>query len=142
MATNFKLSNAAASACAGNGVNLGLLPLLAGAKIHLYDGTQPTHPDIAIGTSYNDFCSAVPVTLASPAGTVSNGVITMGTVTSGTCTYTGTPTWFRIYASDGSTVLADGTVGEAGCDLNFNTTDFISGGTIAVSSWTITVPAH
>lgn len=142
MATNFKLSNVAASACAGDGSHLGLLPLLAGGKVHLYNGTQPTDPDTAIG-SVNDFCSVTPLTLGSPAGTVSNGVITFGTVTSGDCSYTGTPTWFRIYAANGTTVIADGTVGTSGCDLNFSGgVSFLLGGVIAISSWTITIPAH
>lgn len=141
MAANFKLSNVAGSACAGDGSHLGLLPLLAAGKIHLYDGAQPSNPDVAKG-AVNDYCSASPITLSTPAGTVSNGVITFGTVTSGVCSYTGTPTWFRIYASDGTTAIADGTVGTSGCDLNMNNLSFVSGNSIVISSWTITIPVH
>lgn len=142
MSNNFKLSNAAASACAGDGANLGLLPLLAGGKMHLYDGSQPADPDTAKGV-VNDYDASVVITFASPAGTVSNGVITFGAVTSGTCSYSGTPTWFRIYKSDDATALADGTVGVSSCDLNFaGGVVFVSGGTIAISSFSITIPAH
>src|SRR4051812_14585565 len=121
MASNFKLSNVAASACAGDGTNQGLLPLLAGAKIHLYDGTQPANPDAAVGSSgtNNDYCSTTPITLSNPAGTQTNGVITIVTTIIGTCSTTGTPTWFRIYESNGTSVICDGTVGVSGCDMNF-----------------------
>ena len=141
MANNFKLSNLAASACAGDGANLGLLPLLAGGKIVLRDGSQPADPDAS--ATGNNYCSATPIALPSPAGTVSNGQITMGSITSGTCSYTGTPTWFRIYKSDGTTALADGTVGVSGCDMNFAAgVSFVSGGTISLSSFTLTIPPH
>ena len=36
MSTNSKLSNAAAAACAGDGTNKGLLPLLAAGVMTLY----------------------------------------------------------------------------------------------------------
>jgi hypothetical protein len=142
MATNLKLSNSAAAACAGDGANLGLLPLLAGGKIHLYDGSQVADPDTAKG-AVNDYDSATVITLPTPAGTDSNGAITLGTVVDGVCSYTGTPTWFRLYKSDGVTALIDGTVGVSGCDLNFAAgVSFISGGTIHIASGAITIPAH
>jgi hypothetical protein len=142
MASNFKLSNVAAAACAGDGASVGLLPLLATGKIHLYDGSQATNPDTALGAQ-NDYCSSTVITLPSPAGTESNGVITVGTVVSGTCSFTGTPTWFRVYESNGTSSLCDGTVGVSGCDMNFaGGVSFISGGTIAISAGSFSIPAH
>ncbi len=140
MASTFRLSNVAAAACAGDGTNKGILPLFSGGKVHLYDGSQVANPDTAV--SGNDYCSATPVTL-NATNSESNGVITFGAITNGTCSYSGTPTWFRVYASDGTTALCDGSVGVSGCDMNFaGGVSFVSGGTISVSSGSFTVPAH
>jgi len=94
----------------GDGANNGLLPLLAGGKLHFYDGTQPAGPDTAI-TTQNDFTASTPLTLPSPAGTQANGVLTYGTVVDGVWSEDGVPTWFRQFKSDGTTALIDGTVG-------------------------------
>jgi hypothetical protein len=143
MATNSKLSNVAAAACAGDGTNKGLLPLLANGKLRIYSGTQPTNPD----TAYNEHADEVllaEITLPSPAGTESNGVITLGTVASVSVTTGGTAAWFRILESDGTTALWDGSVGTATADLVFSGgVVFLLGGTISgLTGGTLTIPAH
>ena len=137
----FALSNAGASACAGDGTHKGLLELIVSGKVQLYDGTRAATPDTAVGAQ-NPYLS-VTLALPSPAGTVSNGVISMGAITNGTCNRTGTPTWARLFESDGTTVVGDCDVSctGSGSDMNLAAT-LVSGDTVALSSFTITIPAH
>ncbi|MBK7424553.1 MAG: hypothetical protein IPJ48_16540 [Propionivibrio sp.] len=54
---------------------------------------------------------------------------------------TGTATWARIADSTGATVCdVDVTATGGGGTLQFNTTSFVIGGPILISSFTITVP--
>jgi hypothetical protein len=77
------------------------------------------------------------------------GVVTLAAITSDTnVDASGTAAWFRIHdVSEGPTGASatkkriDGTVGTSGADLNFNTVTFVAGGTAAISSFTITLPA-
>ena len=105
----------------------------SGARIHLYQGTQPATANDPITTQ----TLLVECVISGPFGTDSNGSLTLGSVTAGTATTTGTASFFRIVKSDGSTVIMDGSVGVAGADLNLNTTTInvtqtvdITGGTI------------
>ena len=104
------LSHLAAGACAGDGTNLGILPLLALGIRKFYNGSKPANPDAAV-TNQTLLGS---VTLPTPAGTQSNGVITMGAVSNSSVVADGTPTWFRQFKADGSTPLYDGNVGKVG----------------------------
>lgn len=105
----------------------------SGARIRLYQGTQPATANDPITTQ----TLLVECVISGPFGTDSNGSLTLGSVTAGTATTTGTASFFRIVKSDGSTVIMDGSVGVAGADLNLNTTTInvtqtvdITGGTI------------
>lgn len=82
------------------------------------------------------------LTFSDPAfGAASNGVATASAITSDSnVDNSGTAAHFRIKDSDG-TVVAQGTVGTSGADINFNTVSFVAGGTAAISSLTVTVPA-
>ena len=51
---------------------------------------------------------------------------------------TGTATFFRIYKSNGTSEVLQGTVGTSGADMNFNSVSFSTGLTVSVSSFTIT----
>lgn len=79
------------------------------------------------------------VTLNDPCGTVSSGVLTFsGTPIAATAGNTGTAAIARFKDSTG-TVVADGlTVGTSGTDITVNTTSFTSGGSVSVTSATIT----
>ena len=145
MASNFKLSNAAANAAIGDGSNNGVLVLLAGGYLNFYDGTQPANPDVAVSTQ-NSYGS---VALASPAGTTSSGVLTFATT--GNATIPGglpgnaTPTWFRLLTS-GNAAVADGSCGNTGngtYDGNVGGSAWVSGGIINGSALgSITIAAH
>lgn len=104
-----------------------------GAKICLYQGTAPTNANTGITTQ----TLLVTCVIAGAFGTDTDGTLTLGTVTSGTAVATGTAQFFRVFKSDGSTVVMDGSVGTTGADLNLNTTTInitqtvdITGGTI------------
>ena len=53
---------------------------------------------------------------------------------------TGTAAHYRIKNAAG-TVIAQGTVGTSGADINFDSVSFVAGGTAAISSLTVTMPA-
>lgn len=79
------------------------------------------------------------VTLNDPCGTVSSGVLTFsGTPIATTASANGTAAIARFKDSTG-TVVCDGlTVGTSGTDITVNTTTFASGGSVSVTSATIT----
>lgn len=105
----------------------------ASATLKIYTGSAPTNADTAVtGTLL------VTLTGASTFATSSSGVATLGTVTSGTAVATGTAGYARL-ATSGGTAICDFTViGTSGSDLNLNATSITSGGTVSITSGTIT----
>ena len=139
MGNAFRLSNLAASAAAGDGTNKGFGAYAgAGAKIMFYVGAQNTTPESApagllLGT----------VAITGSYGSASNGAITTSTIASATAGNSGTAASFWHTQSNSTTPLADGTVGAtSGYDINFDNNVIVSGGTIAMSSMTVTFPPH
>lgn len=117
-------------------------------RINLYTGSQPaTANTAATGTLLGT------LTLASDSASAgaSPGECTFNTITSDTSAdASGTAGWGRIYrASDtapGSTGDSDDrrvdfSVSTSGADVNFDTVTFVAGGTIAISSLTLTLPS-
>ena len=109
----------------------------AAGTIKVYTGSQPTNPDTApSGTLLATF------TLADPAfGAASTGVADLDADPdlSTTAVATGTAGWFRAADSDDNAAF-DGTVGTSGAQLNLNTTSIVSGGTVTITSGTVTMP--
>lgn len=106
--------------------------------IRIYTASKPANADTALSgqTLLAELRFA-----ATAFGSASNGVATAGTITSdSSADNTGTAAWFRVLASNGTTVIYDGTVGTSGCDLNLNTTSITSGAQVAITALTITVP--
>jgi hypothetical protein len=104
-----------------------------GALIKLYTGTQPANANT--GLSGNTLL--VTLTIAGSFGTDSNGTLTFNTVSNGTAVAAGTATFFRIYKSDGTTVVMDGSVGTSSANLVLNTTTIAINDTVAITSGTI-----
>ncbi len=105
----------------------------AGAGLlRIYDGTRP-----ATGGTATTLLAEL--TLSDPSSAAaSGGVLTFNSITSDTsANATGTATWFRIVDSN-ATFVMDGDVGTSGSDINFDSVSFVTGGTVAVSSLTIT----
>ena len=74
-------------------------------------------------------------------GASSAGTATAATITSDTnIDATGTAAHFRIFDSNNVCIM-QGTVGTSGSDINFNSVSFVAGGTCAISSLLLTLPA-
>lgn len=104
-------------------------------KLRIYSGTRPANPAAAItGTLLAELtCNAT----FAPAA--SGGVLTLNAITQDSAAdATGTATHFRLFKSDGTTVVLDGDVGTSGSDCNINTTSIVSGAIVAVTSFVLT----
>lgn len=139
MANNFNITNAVAKAMA----NAFTTALDAGtaALIRIYDGTQPTDADTAIGAQ-NLLAELTMSATSFGAATDANpgGLITANAITSdSSADATGTASWFRMLTQDAGTVIADGSVGTASADLVMNTTAITSGSAVAITAFTITM---
>jgi hypothetical protein len=105
----------------------------ASAFLRIYDGSRPATGGAATTLLAELTCNAT----FAPAAT--GAVLTLNAITAdASANATGTATWFRIVQSGGSTHVLDGNVGTSGSDLNFNTVSFVTGGNVAVTSFTIT----
>lgn len=134
MANNLKISTTAVNAQAD-----ALSDLLDNGYLRIYDGTQPANANTAI-TSQVLLAELRFNATAAPAA--SGGVLTMNSITQdSSANNTGTATWFRALKSNGSTVVFDGSVGAASCDLNIGSTSITAGASVAVTSMTYTVSA-
>lgn len=134
MASNLKIAQATAQAQAAALVGT----FTNSSQVQVYSGTQPSTPETAL--SGNTLLATI-VLPASSAFSSSNGVMTAGAISNVTIGATATATFFRWTKSDGTTVIADGSVGTSGADMNLNSTSLVSGAVLATSSFTFTVPS-
>lgn len=104
--------------------------------LRIYSGSRPA----TVGTALSGNTLLAELTCATPfAAGASSGVLTFGTITQdSSADATGTAVFFRLFKSDGTTAVADGSVGTSGSDLNLNTTAIVAGGPVTVTSavWT------
>jgi hypothetical protein len=104
----------------------------ASALIRIYDGTRPATGGTATTLLAELTCGAT-------LGTVSAGVLTLGSVTEdSSANADGTATWARIVKSDGTTHVLDMSVGTSGADLNLNSVSITTGVAVQITSGTIT----
>lgn len=99
-------------------------------------GAQPTNVgDADTGTLLGT------LTFSDPAfGAASTGVATASAITSDTSAdNSGTAGHFRVKDSNAA-IHSDGTCGQGTGDLSFDNSTIVSGGVIAISSFTVTVP--
>ena len=129
MASNLKYSNGTRDA-----QQQGLITYAGtGALIKIYSGTQPANANTAI--SSQTLLASLPV--SGSFGTDSNGTITLSAVTAATAVATGTASFFRIFKSDGTTVVMDGSVGTSAADMILDNTSIATGQTVSITSGTI-----
>lgn len=108
-----------------------LLPSLAGGTIKLYNGTKPA----SLGTPSGTLLATL--TMGSPAGTVSSGVLTIGSVTQSNGSHVnGTPTFIR-FSTSGGTVVADIDIGAGVGNVQFTGT-VTNGQNVTVTGLTLT----
>lgn len=93
---------------------------------------------IEIGTTGMGTLLAV-LTLSDPCGSVSNGVLTFSAITAdSSADATGTAAEARIKDSAGNVIVSGLTVGTSGSNINLNTTAISAGGSVSLSSASIT----
>lgn len=129
MPLNTQLANATVNGQADN-----LSARLNSGFLRIYDGTQPATADTAITTQV---LLAELTFSATAAPAAVNGLITFNAIGSDTsANATGTASWFRCFASNGTTVVMDGSVGTSASNLVLNSTSIVAGGTVSVSAFT------
>ena len=133
------------STAARNAACDGIVDLIDGGTgagtLVIRTGSQPANPQTAAtGTTLATLTFS-----ATAFGAASAGVATASAITSDTnVDATGTAGWARVYDGDGvdpGDALFDMDIGQGSGTLDFDNTSFIAGGTAAISSMTITVPA-
>lgn len=111
----------------------------AAGTVQIRTGAQPA----SAGTAATGTLLGT-LTLSDPAfADAVNGTATAGAVTGdSSADASGTAGWFRVLDSTGATVM-DGAISEAGGggELILDKTTIVAGGTISVTSWTVTQPA-
>lgn len=108
-----------------------LLGLIPGGTIKLYNSTKPA----ALGAPGGTLLATL--TLGSPAGTESGGVLTIGSVTQTNSSHVnGTPTFAR-FSNSGGTAVADVDIGSGAGTISFTGT-VANGQNVTVTGLTIT----
>jgi len=103
--------------------------------IAIRTGTQPTNVgDADTGTLLGTLTFS-----ATAFGNSSTGTATANAITSATAGNSGTAGHFRIKSGAGS-IHSDGTCGQGTGDLSFDNSTIVSGGSIAISSFSVTIP--
>lgn len=107
--------------------------------IRIYSGTVPATPETAAsGTLLAELRFS-----ATAFGSASGGVITANAITSDSnANATGTAGWARILKSDGTSALwdMDVTATGGGGAMTFATVNFIAGGLVQLSAFSVTLP--
>jgi hypothetical protein len=137
MANNPFFSDATVEA----GVNAAA-PLMNTGFLVIYTGAQPTDANQALtGTLLATLAlSATAFGGSTAAGAAGSRIVTAtaNSITNATAGNTGTAGYFALLKADGTTVVAMGSVGTSGADLNLSTLSIVSGNTVSISSGTIT----
>lgn len=126
MALNTQLADATVNAQAA-----ALATLCNSGTIKIYDGTQPATADTALGAQVLGVTLTFGAT-AFPAA--SGGLLTANAITAGTAVAGITPTWARIFKSDGITVVMDVSAGASGCNLTIGA--FTAGTIVSATNFT------
>jgi hypothetical protein len=109
-------------------------------RIYSNSTTKPANANTAL-----DGAAVVLAAITLPASTSntvsSAGVLTFGSITTVQGSATGTASYFRVFQSDGTTVVFDGNVGLTADtpDLVLDNTTITSGEDVAITSFTYTI---
>lgn len=124
MALNTHIALAARKASLDAGLNLANSGTLV-----IYDGVQPADADTAVTTQNVLATIALAATAFNAAAGSASAPSTKGLVLPATVTAsrTGVAAWYRIWESNGTTAVADGSVGTGTNDLVVGTTAFQTG---------------
>src|SRR5690349_229968 len=110
--------------------------------LRIYSGTEPTTANTALsGNTLLAELTLSATAFGAPAASGSDRVATANAITAdSSADASGTASFFRLFQSNGTTVVYQGTAGTSGQQLNLNATDIIAGGNVSISSLTITQP--
>jgi hypothetical protein len=126
MALNTQVSDATVNVQAN-----ALATLCNSGLIRIYDGAQPATADTALGAQV----LGVTLTFGATAfPSAVSGLLTANSITAGTAVASITPTFARIFRSDGTTVVMDVSAGASGANLTIGA--FTSGTTVSATSFT------
>jgi hypothetical protein len=113
------------------------LNVLNGGFIQVYTGTQPATPDTAL--SGNTLLATLSLN-GTAFSSASAGTKTANAIASGTAVATGAATFARAFKSDDATAVIDGSVGTSGTDFILNDVNITTGGTVSLTSWSVSMP--
>ena len=111
--------------------------LFNSGKICIYDGTQPATPETAITNQNLLVTLNFSATAFNPSVNKSAQANSIGVAVA---SFAGIAAWCRIYASDGVTVLMDGSVDTQNGNIVLNSLQIYAGSTITVSFGKRTLP--
>lgn len=105
--------------------------------IRLYNGSQPATADTAVGvqTLLAELRFGADAFGAAVAGLITANAITPDA----SAIATGTASWARILASDGTTTYFDGSVGASSANVVINSTSIVAGAAVSCTSLTLQV---
>jgi len=103
--------------------------------LRIYSGSVPA--DITVALAGQAVLAEITCN-ASQFGTISGGVLTVSATTQdSSANTTATPTFFRVFKSDGTTAVLQGSASVGSGDLNLSSSISV-GQTVDLTSWTIT----
>ncbi len=109
--------------------------------ITIYNDTQPTDADTAIGAQTLLATLTCSATMGVVTDGAPGGLLTLNAITSDvSADATGTASWFRMLTQGAGTTICDGSVGTGTNDIVFNTVAFEISAEIAISSYTFNHP--
>ena len=108
----------------------------ASSTVKIYSGSVPANADAALGGA--TLLVSLPCS-ATVAPAASAGVWTANAITTTNATAGGTAAFYRWIATDGTTVLAQGSCGTSGADMNLVSTTIANTQPVQVTSWTISI---
>lgn len=134
MALNSQISDVAANAALD-----ALTALLNGGFMRIYSGPQP---DNANGGTTGANTLLASCALSNPAfqAAVSGVAVANAIDPDPNAANTGTAEWYRLVRSNGTTVVADGSIGTSGANINLNTTSITAGTTVTITGFSMTLP--
>ena len=107
--------------------------------LRIYAGTQPANANTAMS---GETLLAELIFNATGFAAASGGQMVANAITAdSSANNTGTASFYRCFASDGTTALIDGSVGTSTADMVINTTSIVAGATISTNNFTIAIPA-
>ena len=108
----------------------------ATSTVKIYSGSIPADANAVLGGA--TLLVSLPCS-ATVAPAASGGTWTAYALTTTNATAAGTASFYRFFASDGTTVLAQGAISTTGSDMNLVTTTIALSQPVQVTSWTISI---